>query len=117
MLGAVRRLGLFLIAVLLGGAGYFFFFLAHRVDRSSNRVVATGLPPLTKEAIQLHSTLAVADLHDDLLLWPRSVVKRSDRGQVDLERLIEGKVALEVFSVVTKTPRKMNYQRNDSSTD
>jgi microsomal dipeptidase-like Zn-dependent dipeptidase len=36
---------------------------------------------------------------------------------VDLPRLQEGKVALQVFSVVTKTPRDMNYDKNTGETD
>src|SRR5688572_16791871 len=108
---------LFLGAAVCGGLGYLFFLAAPRADRSMNRVVPTMMPRPSEEAIRLHATLAVADLHDDVLLWPRSVLERSKEGHVDVPRLIEGKVALQVFSAVTKTPRGLNYQRNDSTTD
>jgi membrane dipeptidase len=103
--------------LVLGGLGYLFFWAAPRADRAMNRVVTGKLAPLSPEAVRLHATLAVADLHDDLLLWPRPVLERSAGGHVDLPRLLEGRVALQVFAAVTKTPRGLNYQRNDSTTD
>ncbi|KAF0250139.1 MAG: peptidase M19 renal dipeptidase, partial [bacterium] len=39
------------------------------------------------------------------------------RGQVDIPRLIEGNVAIQAFTVVTKTPRKLNIEKNDDKTD
>ncbi|MDP2567238.1 peptidase M19, partial [Pseudoalteromonas marina] len=39
---------------------------------------------------------------------------RADRGQVDLPRLIEGNVALQVFTAVTKSPAGQNYEENSS---
>ena len=59
----------------------------------------------------------VADLHADSLLWGRDLGQWSDRGHVDLPRLIEGNVALQVFSVVTKSPRNLNIERNDGDSD
>ena len=46
----------------------------------------------------------VADLHADTMLWERDFLLRADRGHVDLPRLVEGGVALQVMAVVTKTP-------------
>jgi microsomal dipeptidase-like Zn-dependent dipeptidase len=65
----------------------------------------------------LHRRLFVADLHADPLLWGRDLRGRAGRGHVDVPRLEEGGVALQVFSVVTKTPRGMNIERNDDRTD
>jgi hypothetical protein len=45
------------------------------------------------------------------------LLERSARGHVDIPRLIEGNVALQAFTVVTKTPRGMNIERNDADTD
>ena len=39
------------------------------------------------------------------------------RGHVDLPRLVAGDVALQAFTVVTKTPRGLNIERNDDRTD
>jgi microsomal dipeptidase-like Zn-dependent dipeptidase len=51
------------------------------------------------------------------LLWARDPLDRATRGHVDVPRLQDGNVALQVFSVVTKTPRGINYDRNTGETD
>ena len=61
--------------------------------------------------------LDVADMHADSLLWQRDLLLRSDRGHVDLPRLIEGHYALQVFSSVTKSPQGQNYNANSADTD
>lgn len=88
-----------------------------KVDSDMNKVVTTTPPPVSAEALALHSTLFVADLHADQLLWSRDVLSRSTRGHVDVPRLQDGNVALQVFSVVTKTPRGINYDKNTDETD
>ena len=60
---------------------------------------------------------AIVDLHADTLLWSRDLLSRAGRGQVDLPRLQEGNVALQVFSSVTKTPRGQNYDSNGDDSD
>lgn len=95
----------------------FFTIVPMVVDGRMNTVVSTTIPTVSPQASALHRTLFVADLHADELLWGRDLLQRVDRGHVDLPRLQEGKVALQVFSVVTKTPRDMNYDRNTGETD
>jgi hypothetical protein len=56
-------------------------------------------------------------LHADSLLWSRDLLVRGTRGAVDIPRLIEGHVALQAFTVVTKTPRGLNFQRNAGDSD
>ncbi|MBI5496883.1 MAG: membrane dipeptidase [Deltaproteobacteria bacterium] len=73
-------------------------------DRMLNRVVAAGPPAADPSSRRLHNSLVVADLHADTLLWSRGLAWRADRGQVDLPRLVQGNVALQVFGVVTSTP-------------
>jgi microsomal dipeptidase-like Zn-dependent dipeptidase len=53
------------------------------------------------------------------LLWSRDLLDHGTRGHVDIPRLIEGNVALQAFTIVTKTPYvwKMNIERNDDKTD
>lgn len=65
----------------------------------------------------LHARLLVADLHADTLLWDRDVLRRGSRGHVDVPRLAEGGVALQVFTVVTKSPKNLNIDRNDDRSD
>lgn len=58
--------------------------------------------PATHRA--LHRSLFVADLHADSLLWDRDLVRRSSAGHMDLPRMAEGNVGLQVFTIVTDTP-------------
>lgn len=60
-------------------------------------------------ARRLHAELVVADLHADSLLWDRSLAERSRTGHVDLPRLREGNVTLQVFALPTKTPFGQNF--------
>src|SRR4051794_15528731 len=78
----------------------------------------TGAPYRASDrGIALHQRLWVADLHADSLLWGRDLLVRGDRGQVDIPRLREGNVALQVLAASTKSPRHLNIERNDDSTD
>lgn len=106
-----------LIVVLLVVAVAFFTTVAPLIDRQLNRVIPDTASPPTPAAESLHRTLRVADLHADALLWPRDLLQRANHGHVDLPRLQDGGVALQVFSVVTKTPRGINYERNSARTD
>jgi microsomal dipeptidase-like Zn-dependent dipeptidase len=87
------------------------------VDGRMNTVVSRAIPAVSPQASALHRRIFVADLHADELLWGRDLLERVDRGHVDLPRLQEGRVALQVFSAVTKTPRDMNYDQNTGETD
>ncbi len=73
--------------------------------------------PVSDRARALHADLRVADLHADSLLFGRDLLRRGDRGHVDVPRLIEGRVALQVLSMAVKTPRGLNIDRNDDSSD
>lgn len=84
--------------------------------RLHNQVYAGG-HAVTREARALHDTLLIADLHTDALLWSRDLTVESGWGHVDLPRLIMGNVALQAFSVVTKTPRGLNIERNSDDSD
>jgi microsomal dipeptidase-like Zn-dependent dipeptidase len=54
----------------------------------------------------------IADLHCDALLWGRNLNKRGDRGHVDFPRMREANVALEMFTIVSKSPAGQNMQSN-----
>ncbi len=112
-----RRLLLALAIVLAVGLVAFFTTVAPLVDGQMNRVVPDGGTPPSAAAESLHQTLRVVDLHADALLWPRDLLKRVNRGHVDLPRLQDGGVALQVFFAVTKAPRGINYERNSAATD
>jgi len=93
------------------------FVLPAQAEKRMNAVI--NLPPYvaSEKAKALHQKLFVADLHADSLLWKRNLLERGARGHVDVPRLIEGNVALQAFTVVTKTPRGMNIESNDADTD
>jgi microsomal dipeptidase-like Zn-dependent dipeptidase len=91
--------------------------VAPLVDRRMNTVADGGAVPVGPDALALHRSAVVADLHADALLWPRDLNARHEHGHVDLPRLREGNVGVQVFSVVTKTPRGINYERNSADTD
>ena len=90
------------------------------VGRTEARLCATAAAPpyhASDRARSLHERLWVADLHADSLLWGRDLLKRGNRGQVDVPRLIEGNVALQVLAATTQSPRHLDLERNDDRTD
>lgn len=87
------------------------------VDEHLNRIHPPSGKAPSAATVALHQSLWIADLHADSLLWQRDLNRDSQRGHVDFPRLQRANVALQAFSVVTKTPRKMNIERNGSDTD
>lgn len=87
------------------------------VERSYNRLWPAASDAPSPAARELHSQLLIADLHADSLLWGRDLARHSPRGHLDIPRLIEGNVALQVFGIVTHTPRGLNIERNDPASD
>jgi membrane dipeptidase len=78
-----------------------------------NRFAPAALPEVSSRAKELHYTSHVVDLHADSLLIGRDLTRRSHSGHVDLPRLREGGVTLQVFGVATSVPFGMNIERND----
>ncbi len=79
-----------------------------------NRVEPVAMPTVTPAAEALHRTSFVADLHADSLLFGRDLLERSSMGHVDLPRLQEGGVALQVFSLPTIVPFGLNVEYNEA---
>lgn len=106
-----------LLVLAAAGLGFFFFMLAPIVD---GRLNGLGAPPpygVPEQAKALHNRLFIADLHGDSLLWGRDLLIRHDRGHVDLPRLKQAHVALQVFATVTKSPRGLNFDSNPADSD
>ncbi|MDB9955144.1 dipeptidase [Pelagibacterales bacterium] len=85
------------------------------VDKNMNPVSDHPAFDVSEEALKLHETLFIGDWHADSHLWNRDLSKRYKRGHVDIPRLQEGNVALQMFTTVTKSPRGQNYEKNETS--
>jgi membrane dipeptidase len=87
------------------------------VENAQQGVVPHPPYRIEADAARLHDSLVVADWHSDTLLWGRNPGERSARGHVDLPRLQEGNVAIQMFTTVTKMPRGTNYEANSADSD
>lgn len=85
--------------------------IAHVIDDRRNALTGEHYR-VTSTASELHRTLLVADLHADSLLWDRDLALRNERGHADLPRLREGRVGLQVFSIVNDVPANLNIEHN-----
>ncbi len=95
----------------------FFTEIPRLVDRQENKLVKKAPYPASGRALNLHKGLTVADLHADSLLWGRDLLERGSYGHVDIPRLADGNVALQVFSLPTKSPRGLNIESNEDKSD
>jgi microsomal dipeptidase-like Zn-dependent dipeptidase len=96
---------------------FFFGFLARQTADSLNPVYAKPPYVVSERARTLHETLLVADMHADALLWDRDLLVKNSGGHIDIPRMIEGNEALQAFTVVTKSPRGLNYEHNTGDSD
>jgi len=86
-------------------------------EEKYNRVRNPPPYSIPAAAAELQQKLFVADLHADSLLWGRNLLIRSTTGHVDLPRLQQANVSLQVFTVVTTTARHQNIERNSDASD
>ena len=93
-----------LIAFLIFGPGY--------AERGRNAVANHAPYLISDQARTLHDSLIIGDWHADSLLWNRDLSERGTYGQVDIPRLLEGNVAIQMFTAVTKSPAGLNYHEN-----
>jgi len=112
-----QKLSYVFASILIAAATMLFGWLPSYVEKSRNRVTADQNVEISTAAKKLHQSLFIADLHTDSLLWNRNLAKNSDYGHVDIPRLIEGNIGLQVFSVVTKSPKNLNLVKNTADTD
>ena len=109
-----RLLGGVTLLVVLAAAAFLVFAPGY-VERGLNplRMPPEGWP-VSPQAQALHERLVIGDWHSDALLWDRNILDRADRGHTDVPRLLEGNVAVQVFTTVTKSPRGQNYDQNSA---
>lgn len=101
-------------ALLLVAAVLYFTVAAPLADGWMNQTTEEPLDPVPDSVQALHDSLVVADLHNDLLLWPRDPLVRHDRGHTDVPRLLDGGVGLQVFAAVTQVPSGRSYAGTDA---
>ncbi|MEH6835471.1 dipeptidase [Falsihalocynthiibacter arcticus] len=111
----IKRLLKIVLAILVVGLGALLTFGPGYLESNLNTVEAHAPYPVTPDAQALHDSLVIGDWHADTLLWNRSLLERGGRGHVDVPRLQEGNVALQVFTTVTKSPAGLNYEENSTS--
>src|ERR1700741_2898881 len=107
-----KKILITLLVIIFPLVGAFFFVVPAQLEKSLNASLSPPPYLASERAVELHRKLLVVDLHADSLLWNRDLLERASRGHVDVPRLIEGNVALQAFTVVTKTPYvwKMNIE-------
>ena len=110
----MKRFLLIFLILLAAGLVYVDQILPARAERARNVNLAFDLGSPSEAAQRLHASLFVADMHTDSMLWKRDFLKRSDIGHMDVPRLHEGNIALQVFSATTKSPAGQNYSRNSA---
>lgn len=105
------------LVLLLAAAIIFFFVLPPYIAKRLNPIVKNPPYAVSQAAQNLHAKLFVADLHADSLLWNRNLLEQSDAGHVDIPRMRQGNLALQFFTVVTKSPNNLNIESNKGDTD
>ncbi len=113
----MRRRAAQIALLVLAIAVAVFLFGPRIVEERQNRVLTRPPYSASERARNLHRELTIADLHADSLLWGRDLLKRHSYGHVDIPRMVEGNVALQVFSLPTKSPRGLNIESNDDKSD
>ncbi|MCP5384175.1 MAG: dipeptidase [Sphingomonadaceae bacterium] len=113
----MRKILVGLALLIVFAATIFFVFAPKWAEESMNRIDGEPLIEVSAEAEALHKTLTIVDLHSDTLMWDRDLNVRGTRGHMDMPRLRDGNVALQVFSSVTKTPKGQNYDSNGADSD
>jgi microsomal dipeptidase-like Zn-dependent dipeptidase len=84
------------------------------IESQRNPVKLSAPYTVSAEAQAMYDRLDfISDLHCDALLWGRNLNKRGDRGHVDFPRMREANVALEMFTIVSKSPAGQNMQSNN----
>jgi len=107
------------LLVLLGGVYYVVTITVPvNMDKGFNSVA--NHPPFTvsNQAKELYNSLDfVSDWHCDVLLWKRNILEKHDYGHVDIPRMIEANIGIEGFTIVTKSPKNLNFDKNTGDSD
>lgn len=88
------------------------------VDKQHNQIRQLAPYQVTEEAQNVYDNLDfIADMHCDALLWKRNLLKDNDFGQVDIPKMLIAKVGIQAFTIVTKSPKDQNFDKNTGDSD
>lgn len=92
-------------------------FVPSYIEEQRNPVKLAPPYSVSPEAQEVYERLDfISDLHCDALLWGRDLTVKSDIGSVDFPRMREGNIALEMFTIVSKSPSGQNMKSNSADT-
>jgi membrane dipeptidase len=113
----LKIISVVLVLLIVTGLVIFFGFAPQYLAGSMNKVLTSPPYGVSEKAKKLHGGLFVADFHADSLLWNYDLNQLQSHNHIDVPRLLEGNVALQAFTIVTKTPRNMNIESNTGDSD
>ena len=113
----IKMIVIIFLLITLVGVGLFLIVGPGMLEKSMNKVLEHSPYNISQAAQKKHDELIIMDWHSDSLLWNRNLLKRSNYGHMDIPRLAEGNVAIQMFTVVTKSPKGQNYQSNTANSD
>ncbi len=88
------------------------------VDKEHNKIRDKAPYSVSDKANKIYKALDfVADMHCDALLWKRDLLKDNDYGQVDIPKMLKANVGLQTFTIVTKSPKGQNFDKNTGGSD
>lgn len=108
---------IFILAVLVIAVIGARLYVPGYVDKGQNRIWPHDPFPVSAETRTFHRDIMIMDWHADTLLWDRDPMKRIDHGHVDLPRLQDGNIGIQMFTTVTKVPSGQNYDSNSADSD
>ncbi len=113
----LKIIAIVILVIIVVGAAGFFVIVPKMVEKSKNIVLEHSPYEISQAARKMHDELIIMDWHSDSLLWNRDLLKRASYGHMDFPRLAEGNVAIQMFTVVTKSPKGQNYASNTADSD
>ncbi|NOQ91508.1 MAG: peptidase M19 [Flavobacteriaceae bacterium] len=88
------------------------------VDKEHNKIREKAPYSVSDKANEIYKALDfIADMHCDALLWKRNLLKDNDFGQVDIPKMLKANVGLQAFTIVTKSPKGQNFDKNTGGSD
>ncbi|MCS5593119.1 MAG: dipeptidase [Porticoccaceae bacterium] len=110
----MKKTALFISALLVALVVGAFSLGPAYIEREMNWVSPHPPYAVSERAKTLHASLLIGDWHADSALWGRDLSKQHDYGHVDIPRMQQGNMTLQMFTTVTKSPAGMNFDRNET---